>query len=306
MKILKPLLGSRMTQSRVHQNFWLPVQKMRGAVPLDLVAVAMVRNEARYIREWIEFHRLMGFQKFLIYENGSTDGTVAILENYRQEDIVEIIPWPHFLEGFGTQAMAYAHALAHIGPRTHWIAFFDVDEYMFSPQGNTISDVLKEYDDLPTLVVFWLMFGTSGRSVPGPGLLIEDYTMRAPIPSAPVRDTLLANYKSIVKPAEVIGNKGAHHFLLDKSGLTGFDECRRPIHLNRKKQVTADKIRINHYYTKSKADWEQRRGRKTGTGAVLRDDFLDAAFAKVERNAVEDITILQHLGELKAALSHHT
>ena len=35
--------------------------------------VAIVKNEAPYIVEWIEFHRLVGVDKFYIYDNESSE-----------------------------------------------------------------------------------------------------------------------------------------------------------------------------------------------------------------------------------------
>ena len=42
----------------------------------------LLLNQARYLREWIEFHRLMGVQLFLIFDHGSTDGTQRLLQEY--------------------------------------------------------------------------------------------------------------------------------------------------------------------------------------------------------------------------------
>ncbi len=39
----------------------------------EIVYVAIAKNEGPYIREWIEYHRQVGVQKFLIYDNESTD-----------------------------------------------------------------------------------------------------------------------------------------------------------------------------------------------------------------------------------------
>ncbi len=39
----------------------------------EFAIAAIVKNEGRYLREWIEFHRLVGCTKFYIYDNNSTD-----------------------------------------------------------------------------------------------------------------------------------------------------------------------------------------------------------------------------------------
>ena len=42
-----------------------------------LAICAVYRNEAPYLREWIEFHRLVGVERFFLYNNRSTDTTWA-------------------------------------------------------------------------------------------------------------------------------------------------------------------------------------------------------------------------------------
>ncbi|GMO23401.1 MAG: hypothetical protein Ta2B_02600 [Termitinemataceae bacterium] len=39
----------------------------------ELSIVAIVKNEASYIKEWIEYHRLVGVDRFYIYDDNSTD-----------------------------------------------------------------------------------------------------------------------------------------------------------------------------------------------------------------------------------------
>jgi GT2 family glycosyltransferase len=52
-------------------------------------------DEARDLREWIEFHRLQGVERFYLYDNGSTDDTEEVVRPYVEEGIAELVPWPH-------------------------------------------------------------------------------------------------------------------------------------------------------------------------------------------------------------------
>jgi hypothetical protein len=40
---------------------------------------AIVRDEASYVEEWVEFHRRQRVTAFRIYDNGSIDGTPDVL-----------------------------------------------------------------------------------------------------------------------------------------------------------------------------------------------------------------------------------
>lgn len=47
---------------------------------MKTAAICTVKDEAPYILEWIAWHRLVGFDKIIIAQNSSTDGTVELLE----------------------------------------------------------------------------------------------------------------------------------------------------------------------------------------------------------------------------------
>jgi hypothetical protein len=302
MNFLRRLKHSGPGSHAVEQEF--RVAKITPQEPREryLSVACMARNEGRHFREWIEFHRLVGVEHFAVYDNSSDDNTREILEPYKAAGVVDIIPWPHFAPDYDTQAMAYNHALSHFGPKTQWMAFFDLDEFLFSPTTDAVSDILRGYEDLPAICVYWAMFGTSGHTNPVDGTLIENFTNRAPLPQDPVKDPILANYKSIVQPHLVLRNRGAHNFIVDADGSSGFDENRSKIWRKAPRRVTTERLRINHYYTKSLAEWQMRFGRTEGPGTASRDAFLRAAFEKVERAPVEDRTIQHYLPALKKAL----
>ena len=50
--------------------------------PQYLSLCAIVKNEAPYLPEWIEFYKLVGVEKFYIYDNDSTDNTKEVLKPY--------------------------------------------------------------------------------------------------------------------------------------------------------------------------------------------------------------------------------
>lgn len=52
----------------------------RKRVYLSIVCMAL--NEGPYIKEWIEYHKLVGVERFYFYDNGSNDNTREILEPY--------------------------------------------------------------------------------------------------------------------------------------------------------------------------------------------------------------------------------
>src|SRR5262249_868545 len=55
-------------------TIWLP-RRIASKPARYLSVVATIKNEGRYLREWIEFQRLMGAEQIYLYDNGSIDNT---------------------------------------------------------------------------------------------------------------------------------------------------------------------------------------------------------------------------------------
>src|SRR5919109_1112110 len=140
-----------------------------------LAVSAIYLNEAPFLEEWIEFHRLVGVEKFFLYNHLSTDNHRAVLAPYVEEGIVEVTDWPHE----PGQASAYQDCLDRHRRDARWIAFIDLDEFLFSPTYAPLPQVLKAYEPWPGVHVNWAVFGPSGHETRPQGLVIESYTSRA-------------------------------------------------------------------------------------------------------------------------------
>ena len=55
---------------------------------------AIYRNEAPYLREWVEFHRLAGVERFFLYDNRSTDEHREVLAPRIEDGTVVVREWP--------------------------------------------------------------------------------------------------------------------------------------------------------------------------------------------------------------------
>ena len=73
--------GTTVLRQSVNRKRFLPV-------------ATMVKNQRRWLREWIEFHHMMGVDHFIIYDNNSTDLTIEVVQVYIDRGLVEWIPWP--------------------------------------------------------------------------------------------------------------------------------------------------------------------------------------------------------------------
>ena len=131
----------------------------------EFIASTLVKHENNYLPQWIEYHRRLGIQRFVIYDNAGSDNDTygwtkteieslhtlshthtrinteqapieETLKPYIEDGIVYIIKWPYpyclRVSRNSAQATQQNHSL-YAFRQAKYIAFFDVDEYM-NPQ----------------------------------------------------------------------------------------------------------------------------------------------------------------------------
>jgi hypothetical protein len=264
-----------------------------------LSVCAIFRDEAPYLREWIEFHRLVGVERFFLYNNRSADAHEQVLAPYLDDGSVELRDWPVF----PGQIAAYDNCLETHRNDTRWIAFIDTDEFLFSPTDKTLLETLAEFERWPGVGVNRLRFGASGHRTKPSGLVIENYVHRAP----PQRYLI----KTIADPRRTVRCLTAHAF--EYADGWAVDENHRPLDPSREvprrgpgagrvytESFSVDRLRINHYVTKSEEEHLARsRRRQADTGEPRRSAVLKLPNFEKER----DDTILRYLPELRERLT---
>lgn len=249
---------------------------------------AIVRNEAEYIEEWINFHILQGVGHFFIYDNGSDDGTQDILNDY--SDFVTWKPWPKF----PGQMSAYRDAIDVLRGSTEWLAVIDIDEFLMSNVELPLYSVLKTFPaDVDVVAVHWLLYGSSGHKIKEPGLVIERFTCRA--------EEVNPHIKSIVRLDNVTGVGNDSHTFRVKGRIMSSDGKELPIDYAHNPGAQMGALRINHYATKSKEECTKRNllpRADTGTPRESCPEWFDAH----DRNEIVDQTALRYVNAVKALL----
>ncbi len=266
-----------------------------------LACVTILKDEAPYLDEWITFHLMMGFDHFYIYDNGSTDGTQEVLAKYQKLGVVTVIPWCNFSLVLHPQKAANAHAIANFSAPYRWVAFFDVDEFLFSPTSDTLVEALEKIGDQICVSIPWQNFGPNGHTTKPDGLVIENYTEKGVFPPVSGQRSLL-RYKTILDPSKVMA-AGTHcfHFLdvgpvlINERGQT-----MQPHQFEDVKFAVSEHFQLNHYFTRSEQELDHKRqkGRVSSKGAKI-VDFVDNRLNQYKIATCEDRTILRFLPRLK-------
>ncbi len=253
--------------------------------PIRLAACAIFRDEARYLAEWVTFHRIQGVERFYLYDNLSTDDWRSELAPEIESGVVEVAPWPQE----PGQLSAYDDCVERHRADVRWIAMIDIDEFLFSPTGTPLPEVLRRFDTHPGVVVNRRFFGTNGHRRPADGLVTESYPMRA-------RDSDPSNalVKSIVYPRMTLCAQSAHYFRLRGNPV---DEDGAPAPLMTREPATADLLRINHYYAKSEEEFRHKSGLPRADSGTVTDRM------GIPPDEVRDEAIPQFARQLRAALA---
>ena len=219
----------------------------------DLSICAIFQDEAPYLKEWIEFHKLQGVEHFYLYNNLSGDDFQEVLAPYVKNKEVTLREWPDtYEEGehaqwIAIQSRAYMDCIRQDGRDNRWMAFIDPDEFLFCPSGKKLTSFLKAYRKFGGVCVNWLKFGTSHvEEIPPGSLLIENLIF-----SSLLDDSENRPIKSIVQPKWVKDCNSAHHFLYKKNHFAVDEDKNRMEPKNLSRTVRFSKIRINHYWTRT-------------------------------------------------------
>lgn len=158
---------------KVIMNAWHP--QNQSIKKYDVCLCAIFKNEAPYLREWIEYHKLIGVQHFYLYNNFSEDNYIEILDPYVVNGDVTLFDWPYQHR----QMDAYRDCIEKFNKESKWIGFIDLDEFVVPIDDINIYDFLKKFEkNRGSVLIYWKMFGAAGkldRDIEG--LVTEDFTV---------------------------------------------------------------------------------------------------------------------------------
>lgn len=270
--------------------------------------ISTVRDEAPFILEWIAYHRLIGFTHFLIYSNDCTDGTDAILDRLMSLGVVTHVP--NERTGKKTvQWQALSRARDHeLTRRAEWIMVADIDEFLVvHPGDGRLDDLFAAVPEADGFAIPWRLFGSSGRLLFEPGLVIEQFTQAAP--EDIVWPWRAIQFKSIFRRDQNFVRLGVHRPLIEQQALKTkkwFDGNGMPICLSDKTfhQGTQHKYKIaqiNHYSVGSAENFLIKVARGRANRMHLPIDL--SYWIERNFNETKDRKILRHVDFVRAAVA---
>jgi FkbM family methyltransferase len=236
-----------------------------------LTVATLFRDEARYLEEWVEYHRMVGVERFWLYNDASRDDWREVLAPYLDAGLVEVIDWPvpSRNDYMRRQVEAQRDAVRRACGRARWLALIDVDEYLLPLQDDTVAGCLeRHYADADAVYVNWRNFGTGGVHLEREGPTLFKLTA-----CAEAFHSRNAVGKSIVRPEHVAAAElwYPHHAVLEPGRRyrdgdgTAIPAGRSQPELDGKHHASL--LRLNHYPLRDEASF--RSVRLGGAGRVV-------------------------------------
>lgn len=273
--------------------------------------VAIFRGEDDYLVEWIEFHKMMGVDHFILYDNGLENSSQVLLKPYIENGLVTHIPFPdipglrdgRYADTLSIQQMAYADFIKRFKHHFKYILQLDIDEFLFPKSHNSITEILNEYDDskLARIEINWTNFGDSGHLTKPRGLVINNFT-KSGSQVVPQVVKSISNTRYLSKRFSYTNvHRFSHRFTLKDVFTKLFLGYPQII----KGKSANDLFQLNHYITKSKEEFltkgqKFKKGWQTGKKTIELYIKLNNQF-----NLVEKTNILRFLPELSKSIKQN-
>jgi hypothetical protein len=248
---------------------------------MEIAIVTQFRDEARYLKEWIEFHLLVGVTKFYMINHLSIDNPLDVLQPYIDKGVViysEIneeytnvnLPGFHNEANLATNCVPNLHRKLR-DAEADWVIFLNVDEFLFPRHKETIQDELINYpDNIGQVSVNWRLMGNSNHALQDGELLTEKLT-RCAVEDDGTRYDHQRHVKSLVRKEAYQHMPGVHWCEVKPGYLTcdgNGDVNNISSERHQTNRTVYDRLVINHYilrdltFTQQKLDIYKVWGRQ--------------------------------------------
>ena len=244
----------------------------------DIIIVMICKNESRYLKEFIDYHLALGFDRIVIGDNNDINGEryENLLKDYIDKGKVILID----LRGKQGMQKIFYNNLAHYGIYYEWAAFIDTDEFItFSDTGkaifgNNIKNFLHSRDYVKAYKLNWRIYGDNGN------IEYENKPVIERFPEPLAKDVKFhydfpenSHVKSILRYDVPV------NFTTNPHGIVECNDYYTPkgIPINGGPfyfPLEYDVLYVRHYYTKSLEEWcTNKLGRSYAD--YLRSDKVD-------------------------------
>lgn len=215
-----------------------------------LTAGTVFREETRFLREWVEYHRLVGFDHIILVNNDDKEESLRaskVLAPYVASGFVEEIRYASRNRSWELEGIE--RMIRKVTGQTEWLLVTDADAFLFPVANVSVPSILADYDkpDIAALAVYLCTFGMGGV-LTSPALQTQAFLRRAPIGE---QCNWTANF--LIRPERMLPPAVAG-YTWTRPGFSIVDENFLAVGTE-KRPGPQQRLRLNHYSVRSAEDW---------------------------------------------------
>lgn len=214
---------------------------------------AIFKNEAPYLKEWIEHYLAREVDHFYLINDFSDDNFLDILKPY--EKYITLFHNKNTQIAKYKQDSCYNRFILPILNETKYILICDIDEYVWSPMTLNLKHILNEFENMniQSYGIDMILFG-SNNYINQPKYIVNSFNRRQRVPyyfkdKNGIVKALTENKKTI-HLANLIKRISIHECHYHDSSI----KRRTEGHIDLDKRL----LRLNHYRLQSKEKWLKR------------------------------------------------
>lgn len=215
---------------------------------------ACIKNEHRYLKEWIDYHSVIGIDHIYLVEDYGSKSHFNIVKEYSQVTLIPMAEIGVELDT-GRQLRTYQVMLERLRGEYDWCAFIDIDEFIHLQPRMTWESFHKRFQHNTGVFLSWVTHSASGQ------IEYEDKPVRERFtevveryPTCDSRKWRVKTIANLNNPATRMTSAHWAEGAVNTMGMrTEIVKCLKYAY-------------IDHYFTKS---WEEWCNRFTGRGDIV-------------------------------------
>lgn len=207
----------------------------------------IIKNEHRYICEWIDYNISIGFNTIHLYEDNGSKSHKDLLSKYPNVFIHQWSECPKidYTDRDYKQVTMMQHFINNYKKDYDWVAFIDVDEFIRFEEGYNLHKICNEFNKHNAIYLQWRMIGASGHITRPLGMVQDNYFN--------CDKELNPNYVQFYSKSLCNLHKRCIINNVHKIKYGVFTDG-----ANANNRICRKKSWIDHYFTKSFEDWIER------------------------------------------------
>lgn len=212
---------------------------------MTIAICLIIKDENQYLEEWLNHHRKLGIDFFIIYDNNSeVSVSEYIKDNNLNNGDIDVHLWTH--NQMFSQVLAYEHCYKNY-KNFDYIGFIDIDEFYYSVTMNIKKDFdyfKQEHGHFEGIVFYWRNYGN-----------YPYFTERQPIEKY-IQWKEEIGVKTFANPKLIVNFLHPHHVRL-KSG-NYIDEVGEQSYIPGKERHSSRYAWLKHTWTRSLPEWDDK------------------------------------------------